>query len=113
VVTLYNRDAVDVRALLLVVAEIFKGDPDGNNSSMLLGWRESLAKAHSAASDRTAAAQQANLAAGRLTSIADAIKEQLPPELREELPRSLRGRRSGRHGSVAPLGSAAPLDSSA
>lgn len=89
-VTLYERDAVDARVALAFVAYIFKSDPEGEKSSVLLEWRNSIAEAHSAA---IAESQPANLAAARLTSIADAIKDQLPRELRE-LPKSLNDRLS-------------------
>jgi hypothetical protein len=77
VVSLYNRDAADVRALLTSVADIFKSDPDGDKSGPLLEWRNSIARAHSAVITADHPSQQGNLAAARLTSIAEAIKEQL------------------------------------
>jgi len=83
VIQLYDRDAVEVSALLAVVADdIFKGDTEGTKSGPLLESRNRLAKADSAATAADHPSQQGPLAAARLKSIVASIEEQLPPERR-------------------------------
>jgi hypothetical protein len=82
VIQLYDRDAVEVSALLAVVTDIFKGDTEGTKSGPLLESRNRLAKADSAATAADHPSQQGDLAAARLKFIVASIEEQLPPERR-------------------------------
>ena len=84
-IQLYDRDAVEVSALLAVVAaDIFKGDEEDTRSGPLLESRNRLARADTAAVAVLHPGQQGNLAAARLTSIVDAIEEQLQPARRRK-----------------------------
>jgi hypothetical protein len=78
-VTLYDRDAADVRdalALLAAYAAAQQGTSD------LTEWIDTVGKAHSATIAADHPSQRGRLTAARLTTMAAAIEEQLPPALR-------------------------------